>query len=222
MPSMYECVDDIMNELMVHLPGAPAATIKQAVGVALREFLVESVAWRVQLSPFTMRAAKEDYYLDPPFSNTRILYIHGIKVRVGSKWEPLTALTDDQYASTPQATGANLPMYFKGYADVPGKVAISPMLADDAIGVIKPTVSLVFKDPWDGQIPVFIMRYWREVLHDGVLGKMMQHQDKPYTNAQLSGYHMRRFRSGITRARDMAARQYTEAESSIIFPRWAQ
>lgn len=219
----YECIDDLINEIIVELPGATNNNIKLVTGIALREFLVDSACWRMELRPFTVKANKEDYYLDPPFSNTRILYVHHASVKLGNSWVPMGNLNEGQYRnSVTNNIVSGRPQYFKGYADTPGKIAIHPKIAEDFEQGVIPTVSLMYREPWDGQIPVFITRYWREVLNAGILGKMMSQQDKPYSNPSMAKYHLRRFRSGIARAREMAKRQYTEADSDVKFPRFAQ
>lgn len=223
MTAAYDCLKELYDEILVNVPGATENVIKLAIKTTLREFLNQSAAWRVELRPFDVLANKEDYYLDPPYANTRILYVHHAVARLDDGWVPMHNLTEKVYRvnSTASATGSR-PMYFKGYADVPGKIAITPRLSEDFEAGVIPTVSLTFRDPWDGKIPQFIMRYWREVINDGVWGRLMSQQDKPYSNAAMSQYHLRRFRSGIARARDMAERQYTEADHDVQFPRFAQ
>lgn len=221
MAGAYSCVDEILDELLVELAGATVNAVKLACRDALREFLTESAAWRIELEPFTVKANKEIYYLDPPFANSQILYIHGMSRRLGDRWVPMGLGADVDFESTGSTAGATMPLYCRGFADTPGKVAMRPILTADAVRAVRPTVSLIFRDPWDGQIPLFIMRYWREVIKNGTLGRMMQQQDKPYSNPVMGQYHLRRFRSGIARAREMAKRQYTEADHTFTFPRWA-
>ena len=52
----------------------------------------------------------------------------------------------------------------------------------------------------------------------GLLGRMMSQPAKPYTNMQLSVYHMRRFRDGIARAKVEAMHQNVYRAQSWRFP----
>jgi hypothetical protein len=70
-------------------------------------------------------------------------------------------------------------------------------------------------------IPVIFERYWYEHIMDGALSKLLSQQDKPYTNPQLAGYHGKRFRNGISQARDMAQRQFSNSERGWSYPAWA-
>lgn len=52
MSEAYACIDNLIPELAIELPGATPLGIATAFGSALREFLSESAAWRVELDAF--------------------------------------------------------------------------------------------------------------------------------------------------------------------------
>lgn len=220
MSEAYACIDNLIPELAIELPGATPLGIATAFGSALREFLSESAAWRVELDAFPLHEDKSVYYLDPPTPNSLILYVHGVRYMKDGASRELHSLTQ-QDSTKVASTSAGDPHFFHGYADCPGRIAIYPPPAEDTEPCVIPMVSLTVTEPWDRQIPIFVLRYWREVLFSGTVGRMMNQQDKPYSNANTAVYHLRKFRAGIVRARDMAGRQYTTAEHIPTFPRWA-
>lgn len=220
MSELYACIDDLIPELAVELPGATPVGIATAFGSALREFLSESAAWRVELDAFSLYGDKSTYYLDPPTPNSLILYVHGARFVKDGASTPIHPLTQQDSAKVAFAAAGD-PRFFHGYADYPGRISIYPTPAEDTEPCVIPTVSLTVAEPWDRRIPLFVLRYWRDVLFSGTVGRMMNQQDKPYSNANTAVYHLRKFRAGIVRARDMAGRQYTTAEHIPAFPRWA-
>jgi hypothetical protein len=73
-----------------------------------------------------------------------------------------------------------------------------------------------------GELPVapaWVLKVYREHIMDGVLGRMMSQKQKPYTDATLAMYHLKRFRAGIAIARTAAMRQNTFGAQNWRFPR---
>lgn len=220
MTAAYICIDDLFDTLFPMLPGATAPAVKSTAEAVLREFLGDSASWRVRTDPFTLKAGKEDYYLSPPAANSQVLHAHALFFNNEGTWKPIPVVNERVLRSTPLAV-SSMPMYFCGNATEPGKITVRPVVGSDVPGALQAEVSLTINSPWNGQIPGFIGHFWREVLVDGIAGRMMMQQDKPYTNLGNAQYHLRRFRAGIARARDAARRQNTEANSIVQFPRWA-
>lgn len=116
------------------------------------------------------------------------------------------------------------PAVFKTYNERPGAFQLYPTLKGNTAegeGVV-PWVSLGFPRTRVAMgIPVVFERVWYEQILDGTLAKLLSQQDKPYTNPTLAQYHGRRFRNGISEARDMAQRQMSNSERGWQYPSWA-
>jgi hypothetical protein len=63
--------------------------------------------------------------------------------------------------------------------------------------------------------------HWEDIF-DGVLGRMYAHPDKPYSDSGGSAYHLKRFRTRINQARDMANRGYTGNAQNWTFNRFGR
>lgn len=119
------------------------------------------------------------------------------------------------------------PKVFKTYNHRLGTLQLYPTLLGDTAnneGIV-PIVSLGFDNPSNtmdlDNVPMVFQRLWYDVILDGCVGRLMSQQDKPYTNPALAQYHVRRFRNGISRARDEARRQFNTANDGFVFPAWA-
>ena len=102
----------------------------------------------------------------------------------------------------------------------PGEIQLStdPSVAQ----IFTARLALTISDPVmrDGypEFPQWAYDKHSETVLSGLLGRMMSQPAKPYTNMQLSVYHMRRFRDGIARAKVEAMHQNVYRAQSWRFP----
>jgi hypothetical protein len=61
--------------------------------------------------------------------------------------------------------------------------------------------------------PTWIMDLYAETIADGLIGRMMAHGGKVWSNPQMSVYHLRRFRNGIAQAKVAADRKNTRRQA---------
>jgi hypothetical protein len=84
------------------------------------------------------------------------------------------------------------------------------------------TVALLPIDPVDinmwAQVPAWILQRWRKDFIDGVLGRLLSQPSKPYSNSQMSIYHLRRWRNAIGLARSEIRRSFTDRGQEWFFP----
>ena len=102
----------------------------------------------------------------------------------------------------------------------PGELTLRTQPSSDQ--VYRVTVSLTVQDPEtrNGYVtfPAWVLARYREIILDGLLGRMMSQQSKPYTNMQLSVFHMRKFKIGYTAARVEWQRNNTYQQQAWRFP----
>lgn len=216
-------ITDLYDEVVIHVPGAASGVIKLATEATLREFFVVSGAFTKELPPVSIRANVADYYLDPQ-PDGEILYIHAMAYPVGDRYKFLKPLTQQAARARVHAPSA-IPLAFSSYVDYPGKFTLQPVVTEDLKHALVPFCAMTIKRGRcledDFQIPVWMLRYWKDHFVSGILGRLFSIPDKPYTNSIQSQYHLRRFRAGMAQARDAARRQFTDAETPFTFPRWA-
>jgi len=216
-------ISTIFDEVMIRAPGATVALVELETFATLREFFVDSGAWLVEAPPVSIKAYQPDYYLDPQ-PDGDVLYIYSMAYPTGDRYKFLTVSQQQTVRGRVFAPSA-IPITYHGYVDEPGKFTLSPTVTVDAKKALIPYVVLTLKDSaCDGNkedIPSWMLRYWKDIWIDGILGRMMSQPNKPYSNPAQAQYHGRRFRTGIARARDMARRQFGTAETDFKFPRWA-
>jgi hypothetical protein len=63
-----------------------------------------------------------------------------------------------------------------------------------------------------------LMTNWFETILDGTLFRLYGMPNKPWMNTQLAQYHGTRFRQGVNRARDVAARAYSNQQPAWMYP----
>lgn len=208
---------------MVSLPGAPKAVVQLATFAMLREFFVQSGAWLIEAPAVSIKANQDTYYLDPQ-PDGAVLYIHAIAFPTGDRFKFLQATQQQVFRAKVNAPSA-VPISYHSYVDVPGKFTLTPPVSVDMKQALIPYVVLTLQDDacvgTNDTVPSWMLRYWKDHWIDGVLGRLMSQPDKPYTNLITSQYHMRRFRNGISQARDMGRKQFGSAETNFQFPRWA-
>lgn len=73
----------------------------------------------------------------------------------------------------------------------------------------------------DSNLPPHMWTQWFETILDGTKGRLYAQPAKPWSNPQLAQYHGARFRMGFNRARDIAARAYSNQQPNWAFPYFA-
>tara|TARA_R110000851_G_scaffold265570_7_gene418093 strand:- start:3949 stop:4575 length:627 start_codon:yes stop_codon:yes gene_type:complete len=208
---------------MVRLPGAGVPILQQETIAMLREFFVQSGAWLVEAAPVSIKALQDTYYLDPQ-PDGDVLYIHRIAFPTGDRFKFLTVSQQQSFRGKVNAPSA-IPISYHGYINAPGKFTLTPPVTTDMPKALIPYVVMTIKERCgEGQttsVPSWMLRYWKDHWIDGLLGRLMSIPDKPYSNLMQAQYHMRRYRNGISQARDMGRRQFNNSETDFKFPGWA-
>jgi hypothetical protein len=85
---------------------------------------------------------------------------------------------------------------------VPGELVFNYI--PSTVSALTATVALTCIDPTDTNefpiVPEWILDKYFNGLVDGIVGKLMMHPSKPYTNKEVSIYHTRRFRNVVAQA----------------------
>lgn len=185
-----------MMNALVSLPGATEEIVKFELFNVLNEFFQVTKAW------------KEDVTFEVTSENTEYDVVPGEPGAVDS----LISVVD----ANEILTAATMPVI--GVV----KLSSAPSTSQEYTA----TYSLTVVDParTDGypQFPSAILnKYQNDILH-GVLANMMAQPAKPYSSERLAIYHMRKFRSGMARARTETLHQNLYNGQTWRFPQYAR
>jgi hypothetical protein len=189
-------LDRLYNMVRVDLPNATDAGMKLALFDVVHEFFDLTNWWREDID-FATIVGTVDYALTPAAGGTvlRLLYVVSDSgTLIGATMPTLGTVTL-----------ANSPTGVQTYTATVAKTVKIPAEADGS-----PTLP-------SGLLPV-----WRVPLRHGLLGALLLQKNKPYSDAQLGTYHMKRFRDGAARARVATKHENTYGAQGWLYPQgWA-
>lgn len=202
-------MDDWIEAAAPQIAGAPLVTLRHEWLMSAREFFTRSTAWRETLDPISIVALTDEYVLVSPVADSAINYVHQVSIpdRYLSPSGHHPVVLANQESETP--TQFSNP--------VPGTVKLWPMPSEniDFMTVeasLYPTADTVV-------LPDYIGQQFFEVLLDGMLGRIMNYKNKPYSNPEGAAYHLSRFRSGMARVRANALHGLNESTNNWAYPR---
>jgi hypothetical protein len=186
------------------LPGATAPVMQYEFFVVLDEFFKGSNAWRddIDFAVPGQQPAGTVYYITPagPAIIDKLMWVY----------------------QTPQQNQLRGPQTPATMA-TPGEIVLQSQPSSDT--TYRATVSLTIADPTDRdgntRFPLWVLHKYRNVLLDGLWGRMMSMPAKPFTNNQLSVYHLRKFNAGVAAARVEAQRNNDYRSQAWRFPAFA-
>ena len=189
--------------------GCPLVTMQQEWLSSAREFFIRSTCWRMTLAPISILAATDTYEVVSGFTSVDINYIHQVSItdRYLSPSAQHTVVLASQDSETP--TQYSCP--------VPDTLQLWPMPTKNIDSMIV-VASLVPTSFDDAAMPDYLLTQFFEPLLDGMLGRLMNYKNKPYSNAEGAQYHLRRFRSGMARVRANAIHGLNESENIWQYP----
>lgn len=193
----------LMNNIRSRLTGATDDAIQRELFMVVDEFCKATNAWMEDV-PITIPAgdfAGTAYVIAPqePANIIQLMWVYGV-------------------SSDPQSTARGAPV--AAFMSVPGELTLGYQPNTETPIVV--TVALTVQDPVnrDGYVvfPQWIAQKYGDVLLDGVLGRMMTMANKPWTNNQMSVYHLRSFNSKKAQARVEVQRNNKYRAQAWTFP----
>lgn len=203
--SILVSTDEWLNELRTRLPGISGGQLDLELKATLREFFTESGFWMEEPSPINIVANKDTYKITYP--QAKVMGVHRVWVD-----------------GLPIALSTTLPK-----TENPGSGARQAYMLEHDLMQLFPTPD---KDIQDGlkvlvrlnpsqsmtKVPSETVSHFFDYVLDGVLGRLYSQPGKPYTNLTQGVYHLRRFRNGISLARDIGRKRYGNATRPWQFP----
>jgi hypothetical protein len=196
--------DQMLNQARVKLVGVSDNGLKGELYDVLSEFLNDSSCWTqdvaVQYSP-----GVQSYPLFVP--EGQIIRLVGV-----SDWG--TTVPSPAVVTPPSA--AFVPALMPDIGTL--VVQNAPNIAGYYLVTLVCNVALPTDKNLMPQAPDWLLPVWHVGILDGLLGKMMTHPQKTYTNDKQGAYHLKRFRDAIARARVSKLRANTVGSAAWRFP----
>lgn len=194
-----------MNNARLRLTGATDDVLQQELFNVLDEFFKGSNVWceDIDLKIPGQDPAGTVYLITPtgPTVIDKLLWTYEVP-------------NSSSIGRGPQITAA---------MSTPGEATLAVQPSSDV--VYRFTVALTVQDPTQRNgyttFPAWVLAKYRGVLLDGLLGKMYSQPSKPWTNTQLSVFHMRKFKSSTASARVEWTRNNTYRQQAWRFPAFA-
>jgi len=176
-------IERLMNTIRVRAPGATDALMQLELFTVMDEFFKGSNAWieEIEFDALPGEVPGQIYYLSPSCNAVidKLMWMY-------------EKTADNRRGGVLLGTMA-----------VPGEIQLR--MQPNVKTTIRAAVALSVADPSDSKgyvlFPEWVLLKHRNTIVDGVLGKLLSQPSKPYTNTQMSVYHLRRFRSGVATAR---------------------
>lgn len=198
----------LMNDARIALPGASDSGIKQELYNVLDEFCEFSAAWRETLTVPILAGTTTgnvntncNYTLTPQEDGT-IIGLVGV-------WDPNNI---PQPAFLPNGSG--------GGDSVGQLVLVNPVNTNQNFTVT--VIKTIKEPPTRDLIPVFsqfLFNRYRRYITDGVIGRLQQQPNKPYSSDTKAAANYMRFRNGVNVARLETERQNTRGAQAWSYPR---
>jgi hypothetical protein len=218
------------DELTTMAAGLTEQGARQALRATLREFCVQTGAWNREMEPIDLFAGQDEYDLNVLLDDdtAEITIIQAVEYRHNvendtPRYSRFLIPSQSPHWKRRTQTPSDAPWGFAGDHERTGILVLVPPVGKDLVEALVPYVSLrpSATGDQDDEVPDVFRTMWFDVILEGAAGRLHAQPDKPYTNVMTAQYYMRRFRTGMSTARDQARRQFTSADTDFTFPGWA-
>lgn len=185
-------VEQLINQCHVELTGASRGGILAKMYEVMTEFFNDSSIWRETIT-FNAIPNKRDYVLEP--TEGQIIRLKGV-CDVNGSFYP--ALMPDPAARCILLRNA-------------------PNQAQQLFASVVKNVSL----PTARGLPIapdWVLQKWHLAIKHGIIGQLMNEQNKSYSEKKGALYNLSKFRQYVNEARAQALRANTEGASAWRFP----
>lgn len=197
-------VDRFMGQCRTRLAGSSDAGIKAELFEVLDEFCDDSTSWQEQILLSALAG-----------TSTAPNTVYDLVPQQGGTIIRLLAVFDPNQIPVP----AFLPTGAQNNLEVGQLNLVNPVSAPQVLTVLvgKTVLLPTQKDEIPDFDQTLFRRYMRTMI-DGVLGKMMGHANKSYSNAGGSTYHLTKFNAGKSMARVQTQRQNAFGAQAWSYP----
>jgi len=181
-----------MDYLRLNLPGALDGVVEMEIANTLDEFLSKTNAWTAEM-PLRVKDNKQNYSVKP----------------AGGSVVRLIGVLDDNPDMDIWVPASMPSLDIIALRNNPGRSATFR-----AFVALKPSPNKGLED-----IPEWIYENHRLPIQHGVIGRMMSHPAKPYSNERLAIYNMRKFHAMTAQVRAEKSQEYLYRGQVWCYPR---
>jgi hypothetical protein len=185
-------LDRLYNMVRVDISTATDAGMKLALFDVAHEFFDITNSWHEDID-FATIADTIDYVINPADGGTILRLLRVVSDNgtiVGATMPTLETIT----------------------------LTNSPTGVMTLTATVTKTVKIPAESDGSPTLPSWLLPAHRVTIRHGLLGALMLQKTKPYSDAQLGTYHMKRFRDGCAKARQAARQENTYGAQAWFFP----
>lgn len=197
----------LFNTVRARLSGSVKVMIDLEITNAARELCNRAPIW-LEHQSIPQVVGTASYVVTPATAGAEAVFIlHAERNRIPLLgWSGFRPMPDDFYSVADLRTATGIALS-------------APSTSIDAIDL---TLQLRPTEGATPDLPLLLLRDYFEVLADGVLWRMYDHADRPYSDLEKAEYHRRKFLAGMGEARAIALRGRTMHSSPWTFPGYAR
>lgn len=199
--------------LLASLPGITSAQVDEKLRHAIREFYLQSRAWRTVLGPFTATINTPAVVLTPP-ALSQVVWVREVWLQEGSirtrLWPTVERITEVR---------SDRPAYF--YFDPPtGTLQLWPTPIATLTNVLYASVVLTPTDA-AATLPDLSLTHHFEGILNGAYARLFAMPNKPWTDPLMATRYGQLFRRTCMELRAVADAGYTHSDPPWRFPPFA-
>lgn len=203
------------------IPSADSGIIQQEIFQAVREFCEQSLAWQEEFGDYSPLPGVDLELNYCPFGNCSGTYPNDSLAEVIYVMEVLldeqyVTPTTHQWSSNVVGNPRNENLGF--FCPEPHTLRFVPELKTAQVDNCRIRAACWPMNDNQSVPEYFKINYFDAVL-DGALSRLYLNSGAAFANAELAKYHLARFRTGISRARDISTRRFTRSDAEWAFPR---
>lgn len=220
----------LIRHLVSRLPGATEEEVWYELLDCMVEACTDGWAYPVIHGPLTITAMNDGRFdLGADYPHWRIGSIINVVMNTSTGWgralTPLASppLAGDQTAPEPYAywmpEPSTLQTFPRPEGDTANEVYVHMALAPDLTVEFAEVNPINLRE--ELEVPEFFFGQHLEMWIAGVTGRMAMMPGKQFTSNHKSEYHLRRFRSQLSKSRDYARHQWSRGGNTWRYPAFA-
>ncbi len=209
-------VDDWLDDIMPHVPGATEKMVRQEIFAALRQFCDDGRAWVYNFQDESTVKDSPVLALNNMPDDTTLGYV----LRIAFAQNP----TYPKYlrsVSTPilvRSRKSDTPLAY--YMETPTTIHVAPTPTQDLDNKYEVEATLI-PTAADAKFPDEFRTHWVDAVIDGSLYRLMRQLSKPWSNTTAADFYGRSFRNHIRRSKAITNSRFSTGTSVWTYPDFA-
>lgn len=204
-----------LQPLRVRCMSATEAVLLSELQAAVREFYLQSNAWREQIGPYSVFSDRDLVWLNPVDLYSNVNYVHAVwlqipdrgRIELAPVTQRITEVKTDTYPSTYQCTD-------------PYVLRLWPQATANLGMVLYADVTLV-PLPDAQRLPNIAVSHHFDAILEGTMARLLAIPNKPWTDPIMSMRYAQLFRRKCIQFRGQAAQSYMRTDAPWRFPSFA-